>query len=126
MDPTEKQLVEMEKRKWERWGKDMESIEVLYAEDFLSVDERGLGVQTKAQMFEEARKSGMKTRTFALDNIKVVRPTEDTAVVTYRASASFALGGQELPWIAFTTSVWARRKGEWQTVFYQWTPVQKG
>jgi hypothetical protein len=32
---------------------------------------------------------------------------------------SYRVKGLSFPWQAYATSVWSRRRGKWQTVFYQ-------
>jgi len=44
---------------------------------------------------------------------RVLHPTPDVAIVSYKVT------GVSVEWKAYATSVWARRNGKWQTVFYQ-------
>jgi hypothetical protein len=37
---------------------------------------------------------------------------------------SYRVNGLSFPWQAYATSVWVRRDGRWQTVFYQASTAQ--
>ena len=50
----------------------------------------------------------------------LVRPTNDVAVLTYRASA---VRGNEERYSALVSSGYVRRDGEWRMMFHQQTPL---
>jgi uncharacterized protein (TIGR02246 family) len=56
---------------------------------------------------------------FDLDDVREIRPTPDSAIVTYRASARRDSGG----YVANMTSVYGRRDGRWRLLLHQQTPI---
>jgi hypothetical protein len=75
-----------------------------------------------------ADQGSMVLKAFELSDMDVLFPTEDTAVLTYRARQSMAPRGKE----ELTTqemndsSTWVRREGRWQCVMHTETPVPAG
>lgn len=126
MDDVEQGLVERERRQWERlWtGKDRE-LEADFADGFLSVDARGLGTLTREETLAEFRSGDVAVRDYELTDFRVLRPTEDTALVLYRADGTALANGEPFPWHAFSTALWVRRDGRWEKAFYQSTPVRE-
>lgn len=120
----EETLIAEERQKWELWKqKDVDKVEGLYADDFLEVDVSGRGVVAKAQAFQEVRDSDLVIHGFSLSDFRVLRPSQDTAIVIYKATGSFSMKGQEFPnVIIYASSAWANRGGKWLTVYYQATP----
>ncbi len=55
-----------------------------------------------------------------LADVRVIEPTPDSGIVTYRATAQRE--GQD-PYRAVMTTVYARRDGRWRVVFHQQTPI---
>jgi len=87
----------------------------LFADDFVSVEygsnvHGGVHRRTRADVF-----SGPPTPAshYELSDWHFVKATPDAVVVSYRVT------GVSFPWQAYATSVWVRRDGRWQTVFYQ-------
>lgn len=56
------------------------------------------------------------------NDIHVVRPTDDTAVLAYRAVAKRE--GDPSRYVALASSVYRRQAGEWKLAFHQQTPIQ--
>ena len=111
----ESMLVAKEKQKWEalKTGQ-FGSLPEMFADDFLSVGYAPDGtvrMTTKAQQ-TVAGKQQLPPAEFTLSDFKVISANNDSAVVTYRAKGPINL---------YATSVWAKRGGKWQTIFYQAT-----
>ena len=115
-DPTEEELIRLETTKWDPASL-MHPLELmsLFSDDMLSID-YGTDLKGGAERrnWAEILAFGQPpTWRMKLDGWKVVRPTPDTVVLSYRVT------GLTVDWKAFATSVWARRDGKWKTVFYQ-------
>lgn len=114
-------LVTLEQRKWNPQGfSSHEEFVALFADDFVSVGDgfdisAGVQRKTKAEVFAGPPHP---SATFELSDFKVVHPNSDVAIVSYRVT------GKSFAWKAYVTSVWARRKGKWTTVFYQASPAK--
>jgi hypothetical protein len=77
------------------------------------------GVLTRQQSIE-AMRAAPPWATFRIEEPRVVRLTDDSAILTYCATAQRT--GQE-PYSAYTTTVFVRRDGAWRPVFHQQSPV---
>lgn len=87
----------------------------LFADDFVSVEygsnvHGGVHRRTRADVFSGPPAPASH---YELSDWHFVRATADSVVVSYKVS------GVSFPWQAYATSVWVKRAGRWQTVFYQ-------
>jgi hypothetical protein len=115
-------LTRLEESKWAalssgRWS----TVEPLYSEAFLSVSvgpDGLLRLSDRAATFSPA--TSPPAAEFRLSDLKVLRAGHDAAVVTYKATGP--LGFPITPVRLFATSVWARERGQWRTVFFHASP----
>ena len=77
------------------------------------------GVLTREQSIE-AIKAAPPWASFRIEDPQVVGLTDDSAILTYRATAQRA--GQE-PYSALMTTVFVKNEGTWKAAFHQQTPV---
>jgi hypothetical protein len=109
------QLVTMERQKWRALAEGkFGSVADLFAEDFINVawlPEKGMVRQPRAEALAALAKFPASQEEIPLSDFQLVHATDGAVIVTYKAAAPFGL--------LFATSVWARRGGEWKTVFYQ-------
>lgn len=87
----------------------------LFAEDFVSVEygsdvQGGVHRKTRADVFSGPP---MPPAEFELSDWRFIHADPHVFIVSYRVN------GLSFPWQAYATSVWVRRDGKWQTVFYQ-------
>jgi len=115
-DPTEEELIRLETSKWDPASL-LHPLELmsLFSDDMLSIDygtdlQGGAERRNWAQILAFGQPPSWKMK---LDGWKVVRPTADTVILSYRVA------GISVEWKGYATSVWARRDGRWKTVFYQ-------
>lgn len=76
--------------------------------------------------FKKMIQSGSMTiNSFELSDMNVTFPSEDTALVTYKAKQSITMRGQSKPVNQEMTdsSVWTRSSGEWRCALHTETPV---
>jgi hypothetical protein len=106
-----------------KWASPLPQWRALLAADMVSV-EYGFGAVPKTRRvnlaFLDAQPApslppGAAPPEFVLSDFKFVHPTAESAIVCYHVKAA-ALGFD-----AYATSVWAKREGQWLTVFYQAT-----
>jgi len=127
LDRVGETLVALEREKWKRWNKDHFTwVENVLADEHLSVDATGGGVVERRAALKYLRLSKTVVAESRLSEFRILRPTSDTAVVTYKAIAKALVRGREHPSTAYCTSVWVNRDGRWQTVFYQSTAATEG
>lgn len=113
------QLVGLEKDKWRVAATDPAAFAAMLTEDFLAV-EPGDTPREEARRMNKAQllaRLPLPASQFEVQDVRVVRPTPNSAILSYRVS------GRDVPFAAFATSHWARRDGQWVTVFYQSTVV---
>ena len=114
--PGYDELQRLESGKWDPstlGGRD--EFMALFAEDFVSVEygpdvHGGVHRKTRADVFSAPP---LPPARFELSEWKFIQAASDAVIVSYRVK------GLSFPWEAYATSVWARRGGKWQTVFYQ-------
>lgn len=113
------EIIVKETQKWDairagNWSK----IEGLYADDYLSVGyapDLTVSRRTKEEMFGRAQ---LGKADFQLSDIKVITTNGDTAVISFIATG-VGPGPFGAGFVIYASSVWAKRKGEWKTIFYQ-------
>jgi hypothetical protein len=77
------------------------------------------GVLAREQSIE-TMKAAPPWASFRIEDPRLVRLTDDSAILTYRATAQRT--GQE-PYSALMTTVFVKQEGTWKTAFHQQTPV---
>jgi hypothetical protein len=92
----------------------------LFAEDFVSVEygsdvQGGVHRKTRADVFSGPP---LPPAEFELSDWRFIHADPHVFIVSYRVN------GLSFPWQAYATSVWVRRAGKWQTVFYQASTAQ--
>lgn len=92
----------------------------LFAQDFVSVEygsdvQGGVHRKTRADIFSGPP---LPPAEFELSDWRFIHPDRHVFIVSYRVN------GLSFPWQAYATSVWVRRDGRWQTVFYQASTAQ--
>ena len=115
-DATETELIRLESSKWDPASL-LHPIDLmsLFSDEMLSVDygsdlQGGVEWRTWKEILAYGNLPLWKMK---LTDWRVLRPSPDVAIVSYRVT------GVSVQWKAFATSVWARRDGKWQTIFYQ-------
>lgn len=118
-----KKLTQMETNFWEAWkNKDPKPFEVQLSNDSVMVGEEG--VAGKAQVAQAMAAMPCEVKSFALSDWKLTKINASAALIVYKGSAEGTCGGAPIP-TTWSTSVWVMRKGRWQAVFHQETPVKQ-
>ncbi len=124
------QVVTEAERRWEEALKqfDAEAMQSILAEDDLQTDWKGV-VQDKASWIHDFKqvaanvRSGKTQWEMSFDDEKV-RIYGDAAIVTGRGTFNGRRQGAPVNHVIRFTNVWAKRRGAWQLVNYQATPIQ--
>ena len=113
---TDAELIRLESTKWDPASllKPMDLMS-LFSEDMLSVEYGAdIGGGAERRTWKEILAYGpLPSWKMQLGEWRVLHPSPDVAIVSYKVT------GVSVQWKAYATSVWARRNGKWQTVFYQ-------
>ncbi|APC35418.1 MULTISPECIES: nuclear transport factor 2 family protein [Nocardiopsis] len=119
-DALLKELFDLEHRGWEAISSaNADFYREMVTDDTVVVEHDGVG--TGQDLVEEIEANDSPFVGFTLENPKLVRITDDSAVLTYRATAEVT--GRDMVYRLYMTSVYARRDGAWRLLFHQQTPV---
>lgn len=114
---VEEQLIDSEKQTWVLYGKkDARGLSELAADDFYDIYADGTVVDKKQWL---ADMQDVTVESYSLSDFKVVRVSEDAAIVVYKARAKGAFKDRKIESQVAVTSAWARRGGRWLNVFYR-------
>jgi uncharacterized protein (TIGR02246 family) len=115
-------LIALEKQAWEAWKtKDAKFFQGYLTDDSINV--RASGIVRKAEILKEYSSLTCEIRSYSLDNFDVVMLDPNTAILTVKANQDVTCGGQALPATVWAATVYVKRGGKWQSVFYQETPA---
>ena len=114
--PSDHELQRLESAKWAPSSLgSRDAFMALFADDFVSVEygsdvQGGVHRKTRAEVFSAPPLPPAK---FELSEWHFIHADKNVVIVSYRVK------GLSFPWQAYATSVWSRRQGKWQTIFYQ-------
>jgi hypothetical protein len=118
---TDTDIQRLESSKWNpAMAASRDAFLALFAEDFVSVEygsdvQGGVHRKTRADVFSGPP---LPPAEFELSDWRFIHADPHVFIVSYRVK------GISFPWQAYATSVWVRRDGKWQTVFYQASTAQ--
>ena len=112
----EKQLLDLEEQFWKGSG---DFYQRHLTDDSLMVFADPVGVLTRDRTIETIS-AGPRWVEVGFEEVRVVRLTEDAALLTYKASARRE--GEESQYSARASSAYVRRGGSWKLAFHQQTP----
>ena len=117
-----KQLSAMETKLWDAWkNKDPKPFDMHLAADSVIVGEQG--VSGKSTVAKDITSMPCEVKSFTLTDWKLSRVNANTALLTYKGAADGTCMGTAIP-TTWSSSLWVRRKGTWQAVFHQETPMK--
>lgn len=122
-DDGDARLVEIEKSLWAGWAAaDTKPFEKHLAKDVVNMVSMGftLGKESVLKMIGS---SDCKVAGYDIGEVKVVRPAEKVALLTYSATQDAVCGDMRVPPRIHVTSVFVKKDGEWKNVAYTETPV---
>ncbi|WP_298929624.1 nuclear transport factor 2 family protein [uncultured Ramlibacter sp.] len=127
MPNSSKTLIDLETKFWQAMvDNDSETATALLAEPALIVGGKGAMQFDHAGYRKMASQGPQVLTSFELDDIQVVFPNEDTAVLTYRATQGVApRGNKEAEEFEEMndSSTWVRAGKAWKCVLHTETPV---
>jgi len=112
------ELVEFEEKVWaaNRAG-DADFYAKLLRDDALAVSR--YGVQDRSSVLSVIGENRIPYVSSTITEPRVVQPTEDSALITYRAHVEAVQEGFPLAFDVLATSVYVREGGAWRGVFHQ-------
>jgi hypothetical protein len=110
-------LIGLEKRTWTLYTtKQVKELAEVTSEDFVDIYVTGEVVDKQKYLRDVAE---VETHSYELSQFHVVEITPDSALVTYTAKVQGTIKGKAINSTLAVTSVWAKRSGRWQNVFYR-------
>lgn len=121
---TEKDLLAKENSSWDlAIKKDAAAYKALHAQDFITVS--GDGVIGKDQSESSALDPQVSFDHYTLSGQHLSWVQKDVALITYHVVVSGMDHGKKFDGDAYASSIWVKRQGRWENVFYQATPASK-
>ena len=103
-------------------NKDRQTLEDMLADQFYAIDMKYGRLETPELM---AMLDKLTITGYDLSEVKALVITDDVAVLTYKyvwSGTDDGVGIKDAT--SYATSTWAKRDGQWKSVFYQETPIE--
>jgi hypothetical protein len=108
-------ITDSEKSAWEAYkNKQADAFKKYLATDYCGVYAEGIKNADK----EVAGMEQTELREYSFADMKVVFPSSDVAVTTYKATLQSSTGGQDTSGTYNVASVWIKKGGKWLVVFH--------
>src|SRR5678815_492394 len=108
-------ITESEKSAWEAYkNKQADAFKKYLATDYCGVYAEGIKNVEK----EVADMEQTELRDYSFADMKVVFPSADVAVTTYKATLQSSSGGQDTSGTYNVASVWIKKGGKWLVIFH--------
>ena len=127
MQTANSELIALEKKFWQSMvDEDTETALSMLEEPALMVSSHGAMKFDHDGYRQMAEHGSMVIKSFDLSDMNVVFPTEDLAVMTYKARQSLSPRGksEEIDQEMADSSVWTRKDGKWRCVMHTETPIE--
>jgi hypothetical protein len=112
---NEKAITDLEKSAWESYkNKQTEAFLQLMSDDYCGAYADGL----KTLDMEVAGMAKTDLRDYSLADVKVVFPSTDVAVITYKTTMQETSEGKDMSGTYNSTSVWVKKGEKWLGVFH--------
>ncbi len=113
----EQEIINLEQEFWQTiLEKDTEASVAMLPERSIVVGAQGAAVLTRddyRRMAEQAENS-WKLKSFRLDDVSVIFPREDVAVIAYTVTEEMDVDGEPLTLKAADATTWIRENGGWR------------
>jgi hypothetical protein len=129
MPTAETTLINLEKKFWQSMvDEDTDTALDMLAEPALMVTSQGALQFDHAQYRQMAEQGNMVIKSFELEDVNVMFPNDDTAVLTYRVRQAMAERGEDeseaVEQLMADSSVWMRKDGEWRCFMHTETEIE--
>lgn len=126
MQTASTDLIELEKKFWQAMvDDDTDTALSMLDEPSLLVSPHGAMQFDHHQFRQMAEQGSMVIKSFDLNDMNVVFPTDQTAIVTYRVKQATARRGESevVEQEMADSSVWMQKDGQWRCVIHTETPL---
>ena len=113
--PDQDVMIAKEKATWQAYkDKKADNFKKLVSPDLVAMNANG--VTNLQDELETMSKS--ETKSFTLNDMKVVMPDANTAIVTCQAKLDGSFSGSDISGVYNCATVWRMTNGEWRAVFH--------
>ena len=113
-DAIQQELLAKERQYWNAIKeKDAATALSLSDEDCLVVGAQGIGALSKAALEKMLRGVSYELRDFSIEALHLRPISEDVMALAYKVREELELEGRTIRLVAYDTSLWTRRDGQW-------------
>lgn len=111
---TQNDIMELERQFWQAIV-EMDADTAVSLLDGESVSVSGWGIHhfSPAEYREMALSGDARVTAFKFSEERVIFPTPDVAIATYKADQSITIGGKSQDMVVYDTTTWVRKEGAW-------------
>lgn len=111
---TQKDIMELERQFWQAIvDMDADTAISLLDEESVSVSGWGIHHFSPAEYREMVRSGDARIIAFKFSEERVIFPTPDVAIATYKADQSITVGKKSQDMVVYDTTTWVRKDGDW-------------
>ena len=116
----EKELLELERQYWNAMkDKDVQAAMRLTDDEFIVTGAQGVALLERGQLGTMLQTANWTIHEFDVsDDVQVLQPTDDVAVVGYRVKEKLTVDGKPVSLEAADASTWVRRGSRWVCVMH--------
>jgi hypothetical protein len=113
--PDEDAIIAKEKATWQAYAdKRTDDFNKLVSPDLVAMNANGItNLQDELETMSKS-----ETKSFTLNDMKVVMPDANTAIVTCQATLDGSFTGSDVSGVYNCASIWRMTNGEWRAVFH--------
>ena len=126
MGGDKQQIIDLETRFWQSMkDKDPEAGKAMIADECLVTGPTGTMRVDPDKFARLTREGDWRLGDFQLDDLDVIFPSEDVAVISYKVHQTGEHKGKPMDWTAADASVWARQEGGWKCALHTEAILEK-
>jgi len=124
---TQQDIMELERRFWQAMvDMDIDMATSLLDRHSVSVAAGGIHHFDPSEYKAMALAGGGRITSFGFSDERVIFPTPDVAIASYKADQSFIVDGKRHDMVVYDTTTWVRKDGRWLAAGHTETPRQSG
>jgi len=122
---TQKDIMELERQFWQAMvDMDLDTAISLLDDESVSVSSWGIHHFDPADYRDMAFAGQARIIYFKFLDERVIFPTPDVAIASYKADQSFTMEGKSQDMTVYDTTTWVRKNGKWVASAHTETPEQ--
>ena len=123
---TQDEIMDLERKFWQSMmDMELDTAASLLDEQSTAASARGIHYFTPAEYKAMAQAGDARITSFEFFEERVIFPTPDLAIASYKAKQSFTMDGKSHDMVVYDTTTWVKKGGKWVAVAHTETPAQK-